>query len=198
MNVSCEYCKKQFAVTPSRLKAKTVCCSRECAALMKKAENNCICEYCGKKFHLKPYRLSKAKYNYCTKDCFNSDKSNKFSGENNHQYGLKGRLNSSWKSDSRISSYGYRLIRCLTHPFRNSDDFVFEHRLIAEKYLLTSECTVEIDGVKYLSSDYVVHHKDFNKRNNEVDNLEIMKKEDHITLHNIRANRKRNKLGQYI
>ena len=57
-------------------------------------------------------------------------------GEGNHQFGLKGELNSSWKSNERISHYGYMLVRCLNHPFKNCDDFVFEHRLIAEKYLL--------------------------------------------------------------
>lgn len=104
-------------------------------------------------------------------------------GENNHQYGLRGSLNASWKSDEKISIYGYRLIRDLTHPFANCDGFVFEHRLVAEKYLLTDENSVEINGKRYLSNDFQVHHKDHNRLNNSVDNLEVMSKSDHMHLH---------------
>lgn len=120
------------------------------------------------------------------------------SGENNSQYGLKGYLNPSWKSDERISSYGYKLIRRLDHPFANCDGFVFEHRLIAEEFLLTDECSVEVDGKRYLSPEYCVHHIDHNKLNNSVDNLIVMKKGEHVSLHNKMTDRQRNSKGQYI
>ena len=47
---------------------------------------------------------------------------------------------------------------------------------MAEKYLMTDDQAIEIDGVKYLSPLFDVHHKDFNKQNNNLDNLEIMKR----------------------
>jgi len=121
-----------------------------------------------------------------------------FSGNGNHQYGLKGSKNSSWKSDERISSYGYKLIRVLNHPFRNSDDMVFEHRLLAEKYLLTEENSVFVNGIAYLSKEYDVHHKDFNRANNSLDNLVVMKKSAHKRLHNLLAKTIHDSAGHFI
>lgn len=106
------------------------------------------------------------------------------SGEGNHQYGLKGRDNPTWKSDEKISNYGYKLIRVLDHPFRNKKDWVFEHRLVAEKYLLNDDNSVEINGEKYLSPDYVVHHKNFDRLDNRVENLVVMTKKEHLAYHN--------------
>lgn len=104
-------------------------------------------------------------------------------GENNHQWMKRGKENSSWKSDEKITNYGYKKIRCLDHPFRDIDNFVFEHRLVAEKFLLNEENSIEIDGSKYLRDDYIVHHKDHNKLNNSVGNLQVMKKSEHSYLH---------------
>lgn len=104
-------------------------------------------------------------------------------GEGNHQYGVKGNKNANFKNGTTISYYGYKLIRCPEHPFANCDGNVFEHRLIAEKYLLTDENSIEINGKKYLRRDYVVHHKDRNKLNNDVNNLVVMTKEEHSSLH---------------
>ena len=117
-------------------------------------------------------------------------------GENNHQFGLLGIKNSSWKSDERISFYGYKLIRCLNHPFVNCDGFVFEHRLVAEKYLLTEDNSIIIDEKRYLKKDYIVHHLDFNRKNNEVSNLKIMLRSDHAALHS-QINNDLNMLKQY-
>lgn len=60
---------------------------------------------------------------------------------------------------------------------------MFEHRLVAEKYLLTDENSIVVDGKRYLSKDYVVHHKDHNRQNNDVSNLVVLTKEDHVKLH---------------
>ena len=105
-------------------------------------------------------------------------------GANNSQYGLRDNKNLSWKSDEKISSYGYRLIRCLNHPFANSDGFMLEHRLIAGKFLLNNENSVKINGVLYLSPNFHVHHIDFNRLNNDKNNLYVIDKGMHIKFHN--------------
>ena len=187
----CTNCRKEIEIFHRRrLSLKNVYCSKECENEYKKKEReykegylNCECPICKKLFHLKPYQIKKYKHNYCSKECFNESKKETMKGENNHQYGLKGKLNASWKSDEKISHYGYKQIRVLDHPFRNNEDFVMEHRLVAEKYLLNDENSIEVNGKKYLKPEYVVHHKDFNKLNNDVNNLEVMTLAEHTSLY---------------
>jgi len=45
--------------------------------------NNVKCQKCGVEFYLKPSRIKRAKYNYCSTTCSNSDKSIRNVGENN-------------------------------------------------------------------------------------------------------------------
>ena len=165
-------------------------CSKECEGKFRQKQFeknedyfNCECPVCNKKFHLKPYRLNKYKTHYCSKICQNKAKEEYMKGEGNHQFGLKGNKNSSWKSDKKITSYGYIKIRCLDHPFKDCDGFVFEHRLVAEKYLLDDKNSIEINGKLYLKPEYTVHHIDFNKTNNVPTNLEVMTLAEHTKLH---------------
>ena len=53
--VNCEWCGKEFNCSPSRMKAKTHCCSKECMGNLMKSKSslNCKCDYCGKMFHRK-------------------------------------------------------------------------------------------------------------------------------------------------
>lgn len=118
-------------------------------------------------------------------------------GANNHQFGLLGSLNASWGKDYKITNYGYKKIRCLKRPFHDIDGFVFEHRLVAEQYLLTDENSIEIDGVKYLKKEYSVHHIDKNKLNNDVSNLIVLPKGEHCSMHNQSRQTPRNSLGQF-
>lgn len=185
-NVNCDNCGTEFLCEYWRtVKRKKLFCSKKCEAEYRKSQSelNCTCEICGKVFHRKQSQIDKYNHSYCSIECHKKAKQEYMLGEKNHQYGLRGSKNATWKSDEKISHYGYRLIRVLDHPFRNSDDMVFEHRLVAEKYLLTNENSVEIDGKRYLSEDYVVHHIDFDRLNNEISNLQVMKKGEHITLH---------------
>lgn len=184
--VPCDNCKTEFLCEHWRIvKRKHLFCSKKCEGEFRKKQSalNCTCEICGKKFHRKQSHIDKYKHMYCSKECHIEAKKKYMLGKNNHQYGLRGDKNASWKSDEKISYYGYRLVRCLDHPFVNSDGFVFEHRLVAEKYLLNDENSVEINGKRYLSPEYVVHHKDFNRLNNDVENLEVMLSKDHMIFH---------------
>ena len=170
--VLCCNCGKEFLCEYWRtIKRKNLFCSKKCEGEFRKKQSdlNCTCDFCGQKFHMKPSRLSKKhKHTYCSIECHRQAKKIYMLGKQNHQYGLLGDKNPTWKSNERISSYGYKLIRDLTHPFANSDGFVFEHRLIAEKELLNNTNSVVINNKKYLSKDYVVHHIDFNRLNNNI------------------------------
>ena len=118
-------------------------------------------------------------------------------GEKNHQFGLLGDKNASWKSDEKINYYGYKMIRVLDHPFRNINNFVFEHRLLAEKYLMTDEQSIEVNGKKYLKPELDVHHIDQDKSNNSIDNLIIVSKKEHRKIHNKLDPRDRDEFGRF-
>lgn len=159
------------------------------------AELNCVCPICGKRFHLKPSAIPRAKRHFCSKECFNVAKVDDMSGENNHQYGVRGKDNASYKGD-RITRLGYRAVTDWEHPFATKGHLVLEHRLVAEKYLLTEENSVEINGKRYLRPDYIVHHKNHDRLDNRPENLEVMKKTDHSRLHAKEMNLLRNPVTQ--
>ena len=183
----CDWCGKEFDCQRFRTEdgRKHIFCSNKCRAEFQKSQTelNCICKICGKHYHAPQSHINNYGSRYCSKRCADKAKEIYMKGKGNHQFGLKGDKNASWKSDERLSSYGYKLIRKLNHPFRNSDGFVFEHRLVAEKYLLNDENSVIIDGKRYLSPHCIVHHLDFDRLNNDPDNLLIMNESEHMKLH---------------
>jgi HNH endonuclease len=83
--------------------------------------------------------------------------------------GLKG-LNSgdknpAWKGGRFTTKLGYVNILIPDHPNANHKGYVREHRLVMEKHL-----------GRYLTEDEVVHHKDGNPSNNNINNLELYSK----------------------
>ncbi len=161
-------------------------------------KENCKCDVCGKAFYRKPSHIKKAKNHYCSKLCFWEGKKETMKGENNHQYGKKGKDNASWKADIMETNYGYIMIRDYNHPFCNKHGWVFEHRIIAEQYLLTDENSVEIDGKKYLNPKYQVHHINFDRKDNTPDNLQVLTFKEHRKIHNRLNICERNNKGQFV
>ena len=51
-----------------------------------------------------------------------------------------------------------------------------EHRIVMEQHL-----------GRPLTSDELVHHRDHNKRNNHIENLQVMSRADHARLHTVRS-----------
>lgn len=144
---------------------------------------NCTCPICGTKFHRKPFHINRFKHCYCSKECANKAKSIAYSGSGDHQYGLKGPLNASWNGGKTISRYGYLYEYIPSHPFADSDGYVFQHRIVAEKFLLTDATSVDVNGKKYLKPELVVHHKNMDRMDNRPENLQIMTKTEHQSYH---------------
>src|SRR3990167_2912844 len=73
----------------------------------------------------------------------------------------------------KFSSHGRKLIYCPNHPHCHKNKYVYEHRLIMEKYL-----------GRYLKRDEDVHHVDGNIKNNKIKNLKVLSHKKHTSLHN--------------
>ena len=137
--------------------------------------------------------------------CSKHFRSEWFSGEGNHQFGLKGMLNGSHISDIRTSSYGYLLVRNTTHPFKMYNDLCFLHRLVYEEGLREnfpdSPCLVSVEGWegKWLDPEVVIHHIDENKANCHISNLKSDNCSGHTTHHNIhRTHIRDEETGRFI
>ncbi|MDR4491344.1 MAG: HNH endonuclease [Candidatus Nitrosocosmicus sp.] len=88
----------------------------------------------------------------------------------------KGANNWKWKG-RMLDKDGYTLIKRPFHPYTDTRGYVRHHRLVIEQYL-----TIKFGIPIYLLPYFVVHHKDNNKQNNVLSNLEILTKRQHDSL----------------
>lgn len=77
-----------------------------------------------------------------------------------------------WNIQKIISKGDYNYVYVPEHPKATKNGYVLEHRIVVENNL-----------GRLLNSDEVVHHKDGNKKNNDISNLEVMKRIEHSKLH---------------
>lgn len=180
----CANCGKDIVIkNRSRMEAEKVFCSQTCFHSFIKEQNlNCVCAVCGKKFHRRPSQLKRydKQGKCCSKECRSIYLKDAYTGENNPNYNNRGRKNPMFNDE--FIHCGYKWVYEPNHPFA-VEGRVREHRIVAERHLLTDEFSVEVNGKKYLSPKYDVHHKDMNKLNNSVDNLQILTRSEHQKLH---------------
>jgi len=141
------------------------------------------CPICNKLFD-KPYTRSKnswAKAKFCSNKCGIKFKTNKpltSKHRENIRKALKGKYimekSFNWKDGKTKHSSGYILIKNHTHPFRNSENYVLEHRLIMEKSI-----------GRFLKKSEVVHHKNGIRTDNRIENLELMTFNKHCQIPNV-------------
>lgn len=187
-NCVCVICGLKHYKPPYRLKnlKRGVTCSKECADKLqttgRKRNPNYKCCECDKPCYQRPSDIKNLKHGLT---CGNNECSQKLNsrimkGKNNHQFGIKGSANASFKGGRRISSYGYIIIYCPLHSRKMFDGYVFEHILVMENHTGRS--------LKYYGHNHrhneVCHHKDEDKQNNNIDNLELMTLEEHSRFHN--------------
>lgn len=78
------------------------------------------------------------------------------------------------KNTPKIRNHqGYIHIWMPKHPMANGTGYVFEHRLVMANKL-----------GRNLRKDEIVHHKNHNKADNRVENLELTTRSDHMHFHN--------------
>lgn len=116
------------------------------------------CGNCGKAIYIQKHLFGKARY--CSPAC--------------HEQWLtktKGRFgvnNFCWKGGVSESSQGYLMI---THG-KHARKFKYQHRQVMEEYL-----------GRPLESHEIVHHVNGDKKDNRIENLEIMTRAEHIQHH---------------
>lgn len=183
----CKQCGKEFDVPDYRKSAKY--CSEECKHKALRGDFNCVCEVCGKEFHLKPYSVKKNKHHTCSRECLNKLKSILYKGEGNHQYGLKGDKNASFKGEVILRKNNgliERMVYKPEHPNADSNGRIKEHRLIVEQHyeMFDQKYFDVINGEHYLKKSIDVHHVNFNHNDNRIENLMPLTRSEHTKLHN--------------
>lgn len=83
---------------------------------------------------------------------------------------LSGENHPSWKGGTTIDKDGYILEKCRKHPHANVAGYVRQHRLVMERHL-----------GRILDPREVVHHKNDDKQDNRIENLEVFSNNaDHL------------------
>lgn len=161
---------------------------------------NCTCSICNKPMYMKPSRLNRVKTSItCSKECTYKLKKTSMSGENNHQYGLKGHLNASFIGEDKINQYGYNMKYLPNHPLADKHGRYREHRFKIEQDLNQSEEYFDYIGEhRVLKEEYEVHHINEDKLDNRIENLQVVTKGIHRTIHNLQREYIRDDKGRII
>lgn len=169
-----------------------------------KGATNTTCPVCGKMFHVKPSRLKRSKNVCCSYECNRTLRSILMKGQGNHMYGIRGASNKLFKGNlqKRVNhlNIDFKVYRP-KHPFADTYGFVLQHRLIVQEnaHMFNRNCFIDMQGVLYLKKDLVVHHKDGNHSNNDINNLQILSRGEHTTMHNkSRISKRCSKTGKFI
>ena len=143
---------------------------------------NCECEMCHKPLYRKQSYIKKTGHITCSYECSYKLRSILYSGDGNPQYGCRGNRSTKYIGET-IVRHGYMKTICADHPYADGANRVLTHRLIAEKYLLDDLNSFKYNGKMYLHIDYCVHHIDFDRLNNDIHNLCVLRKSDHSAMH---------------
>jgi len=84
---------------------------------------------------------------------------------------MRGKNNSNWTGGVKEKASGYLMDYMPNHP-HSVQNYVLRHRLVMEKKI-----------GRFLTKDEYIHLIDFNKKNNNIDNLFLCDKKTHLRIH---------------
>lgn len=135
--------------------------------------------YCSRSCYYEMKRLRKDRVVWT--DEMRDRMSRRYTGSGNPMFGKGGWSNGKkrpeisgdkhprWKGGRWISNDGYKIIE---NSQENNGERIMEHRKVVEEHI----------GRKLLDTE-IVHHKNENKLDNRIENLEIMSRAEHINHH---------------
>lgn len=183
----------------------SVPCSKKFLKQEKKDGNTRVstkCEICKKDIEVKLYtfKRSVSKKFTCSRKCCYVLKKELCLKENNHQYGKYGEENSSFKSDYKITNYGYVALREVCHTNSRHDKLVLAHKLILEEHLRVADKQspllkyYEEGDILRLKEDVIIHHIDGVRHNNHLTNLLDTNISEHRIIHGRVSKEMKNKI----
>lgn len=89
-----------------------------------------------------------------------------------------GKNHGNWRGGRKVQN-GYYMVHYPSHP-KAILGYVYEHRLVMEQHI-----------GRYLKKDEIVHHKNRNKQDNRLENLEILTPSEHNRVHREELNESR-------
>ena len=149
----------------------------------------CKCATCSKEFRREYSRAIKSKHSFCSRKCYTRWQCINRIKENSPCFGKKWtketrkRISESLKIDiekngshnwkgGRVLHLGYVMILKPEHPNCNSYGYIYEHRLVMEKFL-----------DRYLTNKEVVHHENGINNDNRIENLMLFSTNGEHTRH---------------
>jgi hypothetical protein len=140
---------------------------------------------CGGTFTSKPSDAANRKT--CGKACGRLWRSHKMRGDKNHQFGLLGASNPTWKGGQLVRD-GYVYVYAPGHHVYRSDEYVKRCRLVAEASI-----------GRLLREDEHVHHINGDRSDDRPENLAVMTKAEHCSIHNLQDPQPRDRhTGRFI
>lgn len=169
----CQECNKPFLVFPSKVKTGRKYCSYKCAQIAHRGEGNgkwvasvkLICEFCEKVFYMKPWEAGVGKgRRFCSSACRYRE--------------LRGEKHCNWCGGISWEPYGMGFNKVLKETIRCRDNHACQ----------IGSCNKKQNGRKF-----PVHHIDYNKKNNNPENLITL-----CNFHHTKTNFNRNYWKEYF